>query len=235
MHSLLSSILDWQNLQRAYAELVAQFDETNKSNTYVGIDGITLADLETTATALLAAVRQELTDNMPPDPVRSSAVPKTDGTLRPVYLFSLKDRLKAQAIHRVIEPLIETRLSPFLFSYRPTRSHHQAAKSVAKRHRAYHQEDTVARIDLQQYIDHLDHGILRDLLLQYGIDEPVADRILQFASTARCEDGILQYASKGSLAGNSLTPLLQNVYLNDVDLVAGRQVALYRRVGGGIC
>src|SRR3989344_1556061 len=234
MPSLLHQITDWRNLERAYGDLVAQFDRQGKSALYAGMDGVRLTDMETNASMLLAAARVDLLEGVGPDPVRTGFVPKSDGSLRPVYMFSLKHRLKARALFRVIAPLVEPQLSPFLFSYRTGRSHHQAARSVAKRHRSHHPADTVARLDFEQYTDRLDHACLRSILPRYDLDQEVIERLLPFAIAPRIQQNTLTVSASGSMTGISVTALLANMYLNDIDAVAGRQASLYRRVGDDI-
>lgn len=229
--SLYTEIIDGKNIEAAYIDLYEKFLRTGKVHSYAGIDGLSFADLDRTPHELLCRVQQELIDAAPLDPALHIQIPKKNGKKRSIYVYTVKDRIRAEAVVRVIGPYIEAKLSPFLFSYRSTHPYWQAARSVSRRHRKHHQVDTVFVSDVSHYFDHIDHDLLRDCLRGHGFTEQDLALIEPFLQAKLLTEGSVEPYPVGVMPGVPLATFFANLFLNHVDEHVGKSVALYRRCG----
>lgn len=228
---MINQILDPENIKQAYLDLALQFEEELKVSHYTGIDSVRLIDVDYKAKKILDEVLQELKNCQPLTPARLVRIPKKDGKTRDIYILSIKDRIRARAIFRVIEPLFEKAYSPYLFSYRTSQPSALAARSVARRYHRYFKQDYVMTIDLKSYSDHINHDILKKQLINIGISQDILKLIEPFLNIRLWSDGELISWKKGVPQGMPLTALFANLYLTEVDKALGHKVALYRRVG----
>ncbi|MBI5413941.1 hypothetical protein HZA38_00290 [Candidatus Peregrinibacteria bacterium] len=231
---MFNLIISPENIQGAYFDLLEKFDAESKSSRYSGIDGVELNDFCTNSAELLQIVAEELRDFAPLSPVLEHKIPKSPGKLRSVYIYTVKDRIKAQAIFRVVEPIFEASYSPFLYSYRSSHPCHFAAKSVIRRYMKSYGEDAVFRTDIKDYTDELDHGLLREKLANLGFSSDVLRLLDLFIGSPVFSDGAIIFPKKGVTQGISITTHFLNIYLNDLDASMGKKVALYRRVGDDV-
>jgi RNA-directed DNA polymerase len=229
--SLFSEIPYSQNLQNAYCDLVRKFDEEGKTRFYSGVDGMTLRDVDLCSADFLHTIQKEMVELRPIDPVLEMKIPKRGGGKRSIYVYTLKDRIKAQAIYRIVEPMFEEQFSDFLFSYRSSHPHYKAVQSVARRYKKYYGEDTVLISDFSSYTDNIDREVLKTKLSEMGFEDDVLGLMSLFIDNVLLKDGKVIDSGIGVLTGVPLVTLFANFYLNDFDYLLGKRVALYRRVG----
>jgi len=228
---MFKQIINIKNIETAYLDLVEKFDELSKSNKYTGIDGISLNEINLSSAELFNQIQDELINLSPIDPVLKTTVPKKDGTPREIFIYTVKERIKAQAIYRIIEPVIEENLSDFLFSYRPSHPHYEAGRSVVKRYKKYYGEDTVLISDMSDYTANIDQDTLCEKLKELGLDEDVINLCKLFIYNPIIGNKKITYLKKGILTGIPLIGIFANLYLNNMDFYVGKKVSLYRRVG----
>ena len=231
MKNLFDQILDKKNLQGAYLDLVEKFDIEGKSAKYAGIDGVKLNDLNCTSAELLEEVLYELENYTPLLPALEYEIAKKDGGGRIIYVYAVKDRIKAQAISRVLQPIFEEIYSPFLFSYRSSQPSYYAAKTIAKRYKKNYGQDTIFQADISEYTENINKSILEQKLKETGLSSGVLRLLRLFMTNSILRDNEVVYPSKGVIQGVPLMTFFANLYLNDLDKVVGKKVALYRRVG----
>ncbi|MDD5165397.1 MAG: reverse transcriptase domain-containing protein [Candidatus Pacebacteria bacterium] len=223
-----------ENITHAYTDLVRKFDEESKAGRYRGVDGIKLNTLNFSSTEEIPVIRQEMRDLKKIRPAYMQTIPKKNGKKRKIFVYSIKERIKAEAIYRVLLPFFDSYFSPFLFSYRSSHPSYYAARSATRRYKRYYGEDHVLVTDISDYADTIDHDILLKKLLGLGLDARTLRLLELFIKTNTLEDGVLIERPRGVLTGTPLYALLSNFYMDDFDKWAGKSVALYRRVGDDI-
>jgi len=226
---IYETIISPTNIAKAYFEIGEKFILGNKVG-YSGLDGLRISDLDNNLEISLDDIRDELLSLSPLMPLSCHQVPKKDGKFRDIYISSTKDRIKTQAIVRVLEPILEKVYSPFLFSYRSSHPTHLAARSVVRRYHRYYDLDYILLIDVEKYFDSIDKQIILKKLVKLGIQEPTLQLIQLFFDQTVLKDNKIYLPLTGMMQGVSLAVLLANFYLNEVDWVIGKKVALYRRV-----
>jgi RNA-directed DNA polymerase len=173
-----------------------------------GIDGVTFEQVEKEGVEkLLAEIQQELkSGTYLPMRNRIKPISKGNGKFRKLAIPSIKDRIVQGAIKLILEPVFEADFQPGSFGYRPKRTAHQAIKQVSN---AIAQEKTrVIDIDLKSYFDTIRHDILLSKIALRIRDDKVM-HLLKLILKANGKKGVPQ--------GSVISPLLSNIYLNELD------------------
>jgi len=190
--------------------LRAAYDLAKKNNGAPGIDGVTFEAIEEGGgEAFLQQIRDELV-NRTYRPLRNRKVeiPKDGGKgkVRILGIPTIRDRVVQGALKLILEPIFEADFHEGSYGYRPKRTAHQAIDRVAK---AIVQNKTqVIDLDLKSYFDTVRH----DLLLA-KVARRVQDReVLYLLKTILKASG-----KRGVPQGGVISPLMSNLFLNEVD------------------
>ena len=229
--SLKDRVLKRDNVKSAYLELAEQFDISSHSARYEGLDSVKLTKVDYQSVDIIEEVREALASKEKLIPIRLSKIPKRTGGVRDVYILSVRDRIRARAIYRVLEPLCEKAYSQYLFSYRSTHASFYAGKSLGHRYRKSYKDDFILTVDLKSYSDYIDHEILKEKLFAIGVDQDFYEIFEPFIKVKLCQKGEMVDNVMGIPQGTPLTALCANLYLNEVDKKIGPMVEFYRRVG----
>jgi RNA-directed DNA polymerase len=115
------------------------------------------------------------------------------------------------ALKLILEPVFEADFQPGSFGYRPKRTAHVAIKRVAE---AIVQRKTrVLDVDLRAYFDNVRHDRLLEKVAQ-RVDDKDIMHLLKLMLKASGKKGVPQ--------GGVISPLLSNLYLNEVDKMLER-------------
>ncbi|MDD4996283.1 MAG: reverse transcriptase domain-containing protein [Patescibacteria group bacterium] len=228
---LFEKIIDIKNIRQAYLDLAKKFDQKSLTARYVGIEGLGLNDVKSQAEEFCQKARKELIEITPLAPAICHYIPKKDGSLRDIYVYSVRARIKAQAIYRVLEPIFENLYSPYLFSYRSSHSSFYASRSVARRYQRYYDKDFILIADLKNYSDYIDQDILITKLEKTISEKPLMEILKLFIKNAVYKDKKIYQPKIGVIQGVPLIALFTNLYLDDLDKYLGPKICLYRRIG----
>ncbi len=178
-----------------------------------GVDGVTFEAIEAQgAEALLEQLRDELIGRTyKPLPARRQEIPKDGGKVRVLSIPAIRDRVVQGALKLIVEPVFEADFQPGSFGYRPKRTAHDAIKRVAE---AIVQRKTrVLDFDLRSYFDNVRHDRLLDKVAK-RVDDADIMHLLKVILKASGKRGVPQ--------GGVISPLLSNLYLNEVDRMLER-------------
>jgi RNA-directed DNA polymerase len=87
-----------------------------------GVDGVNFKDIEKKigVDKFLSGLAQDLKDKTyQPNPVRRVMIPKADGSLRPLGIPTIRDRVAQMAVKLVIEPIFEADFCANSYGFRP--------------------------------------------------------------------------------------------------------------------
>jgi RNA-directed DNA polymerase len=173
-----------------------------------GNDGVTFEAIEAQgAEALLEQIRGELVGRTyQPLPARRHEIPKDGGKVRVLSIPAIRDRVVQGALKLILEPVFEADFQPGSFGYRPRKTAHGAIKRVAE---AIVQRKTrVLDFDLRSYFDNVRHDRLLEKVAK-RVDDADILHLLKVMLRASGKKGVPQ--------GGVISPLLSNLYLNEVD------------------
>ena len=179
-----------------------------KNNGAPGIDGVTFEAIEEAGLEdFLSQIRNELVSGTyHPLGNREKEIPKGGGKVRVLGIPAIRDRMVQGALRLIVEPIFEADFQEGSYGYRPKRRAHEAVNRVAE---AVVQNKTmVIDLDLEAYFDNVRHDILLGKVAQ-RVDDDSIMRLLKLILKANGRKGLAQ--------GSVISPLLANIYLNEVD------------------
>jgi len=230
---MFKEIISRANLEKAYLKLAEQMDSDGRSGRYAGYDGLKLADLEANSAKLIKEVRREMIAFKELSPAVLFTIPKKNNPqkLREIYIYNLKERVKAQAIYQIIEPHFDAYFSEWLFSYRSSHQSYFAARSTVRHYKKYHDRDYVLVADLTDYSNYINPEILLQKIKAMNFDKPVYKLLKLFIGNKIIKEGKISRREIGIIQGVPLVALFNNLYLDEFDKYSGPRADFYRRVG----
>jgi RNA-directed DNA polymerase len=183
-----------------------------RNNGAPGIDGVTFQDIESTGVeSYLQQIRDELVaETYRPMRYRSQDIPKGNGGVRTLKIPAIRDRVVQGALKLILEPIFEADFQEGSYGYRPKRTPHQAVQRVTL---AALDKTHVLDVDLKSYFDTIRHDILLGKVAERVEDKSIL-HLLKLILKAGGKRGVAQ--------GGPLSPLLSNLYLNQVDKMLER-------------
>lgn len=191
-----------------------------KNNGAPGVDGVTFEAIEAGGVDIfLEQIRDELVQGTyRPLRNRKQAIPKDGGKVRVLSIPAIRDRVVQGALKLILEPVFEADFQDGSFGYRPKRTAHEAVHRVADAIVRY--KTRVIDIDLKAYFDNVRH---QPLLAKVAarVDDTDVLHLLKMILKASGKKGVPQ--------GGVISPLLSNLYLNEVDRMLERAKEVTRR------
>jgi len=200
--------------------LQAAYKLAKENNGAAGIDEVTFAAIEEAGVSdFLVALQAELiAQTYRPIRNRRQAIPKGEGQFRILGIPCIRDRVAQGALKLILEPIFEADFQQGSYGYRPKRTAHQAVQRVTQA--VVHNKTKVIDLDLRSYFDSVRHDLLLKKVAQ-RVDDSRVMRLLKLILKASGKRGVPQ--------GGVISPLLSNLYLNEVDKMLERVKAQTRR------
>lgn len=197
------------------------FRLARENNGAPGIDGVTFDSIEAQGVgAFIEEIRKALVEHAyVPQRVRKVAIPKDGGKkVRVLSVPTIRDRVVQGALKLVLEPIFEADFQPGSFGYRPRKSAHEAVHRVAEA--ILLGKTYVIDLDLQSYFDNIQHQFVLGQVAKRVNDDDVL-RLLKQILRASGKQGVPQ--------GGVISPLISNLYLNEVDQMLEKAVRVTRQ------
>ncbi len=196
------------------------YRDAKKNDGAPGIDGVTFEDIEKSGLkGFLGQIQSELfSETYRPMRNRKKAIPKGADQVRVLGIPCIRDRVVQGALKLILEPIFEADFQPGSYGYRPKRTAHAAIDLVAQA--VVKNKTRVIDLDLRAYFDNVRHDILLSKAAERVSDDKVM-RLLKLILKASGKRGVPQ--------GGVISPLLSNIYLNEVDKMLERAKEVTRQ------
>ena len=182
----------------------------------VGIDGVTKDEYGKNFEANLELLVERLKKkSYRPKPARLVEIPKENGKMRPLSIYSYEDKLVQEALRRILEAVFEPMFYDEMMGFRPNRGCHKAIKKLnvmlERKPTNY-----VLDADIKGFFQHLDHDwIIR--FVESRIKDPNIIRLIRRMLKA----GILnnyefEAKEEGSGQGSVCSPIISCIYMHYV-------------------
>jgi RNA-directed DNA polymerase len=183
-----------------------------------GVDAVSFEDIEKQGVeSFLQNIEEELREKTyRPKPSKRVYIPKPDSRLRPLSIPTIKDRVVQSALRIVIEPIFEADFEDCSFGFRVNRSAQQAACEVRKLLNMGYTE--VVETDIEDCFGSIPHRELLDMIAKRIVDGKILWLVkLILKAGVVGEDNRISKDTKGTPQGGAISPLLANIYLNNID------------------
>jgi group II intron reverse transcriptase/maturase len=142
-------------------------------------------------------------------------VPKEDGRDRLIGIPALEDKIVQRAASEVIGAVFEADFKGFSYGFRPGRHQHNALDALTvgiERKKV----SWILDADIRGFFDTIDRGWLMKFVEHRIADRRVNRHIKKWLEAGVMEDGKRIRVEEGTPQGESISPLLANIYLHYV-------------------
>ena len=181
-----------------------------------GLDNMPLSELEDYWNLNQDRIKEELlTGTYQPGVIKIQEIITKNGKRRNISTLNTIDRfitrLLAQKLHRYIEPLFLKNS----FAFQENKGIQDAvlqAKSYIDANALY-----VCEIDLKDFFDNIPHHLLMKQLKAFLSNSALLQLIEKYIYCQTSFNGKITAKTKGIIQGNSISPILSNLYLHPLD------------------
>lgn len=182
-----------------------------------GVDGMPVGQLAAYLRRRWPTHRAQLmAGTYQPYPVRRVVIPKPNGGQRELGIPTVLDRFVQQAILQVLQRRWDATFSESSYGFRPGRSAPQAVRQ-AQRHigEGY---TFVVDLDLERFFDRVNQDKLMAMVAKRVNDKRLLRQIRAFLNAGVLDAGLARASTgEGVPQGGPLSPLLSNLYLDELD------------------
>lgn len=213
----------------APANLLAAFERVARNKGAAGVDHVTVEEFRKRRDEHLASIHEQLRqDTFRPQMIRRKFIEKPGTTeKRPLGIPTVRDRVVQGALRHVLEPIFEKEYAEHSYGFRPGKGCKDALRRV---------DDLIKRgyrhtvdVDLKAYFDSIPHDKLLDEVRKRVADGRVLGLIEAYLKASILDGMDVWDPARGAPQGAVLSPLLSNLYLNDLDhLMASRGYEMTR-------
>lgn len=149
-----------------------------------------------------------------PAPKRRTRVPKKSNGTRPLGIPNGSEKLVQEVLRIILEAYYEPKFRDSSHGFRPERGCHTALKHVTTK---FQSTTWFIEGDIKGCFDNIDHDILLNILKRDVHDGRLIHLIDRFLKAGYMEGWQYHKTYSGTPQGDVLSPLLSNIYLNELD------------------
>jgi RNA-directed DNA polymerase len=209
-YSINDKVYKRENLEAAY-------ERTKRNKGTHGVDNVSVKYFGKHLEHNLKKLQEELkSETYRPQKLRRIYIPKPGSAeKRPISIPTVRDRVVQGAVKSVIEPIFERTFADTSFGFRPNRN----AKQALKRVEAQLNQGLCWAIDcdIKSYFDTIPHDKLIGKVKEQVTDSKLIKLLEQMLEQGIMESHKEWTPTQGTPQGGVVSPLLANIYLNELD------------------
>lgn len=213
-----------QESQTRYTSLMHHFTVANLRACFesldgkkaTGVDGVTKTMYGQNLEANLQELHRKLHQmSYRPKPVRRVEIPKEDGSMRPLGISCLEDKIVQEMARRILETIYEPLFIETSYGFRPKRSCHDTLRQV--NHEVMSERvNWIADLDLAQFFDTMPHSEILAVLSERIADQKFLRLIARMLKAGVQTPGGIVQDELGSPQGSIVSPVIANAFLDHV-------------------
>lgn len=212
--SLMDKVFSLRNLWSSWSAVAA-------NDGAAGVDHVTIRMYEQRVEENLANLSEQLkAGTYRPGAIRRVEIDKPGGGKRPLGIPTVRDRIVQKAVCNVIQPIFERDFAQHSYGFRPGRGCRDALRRVDHLLRTGHRY--VVDADLKSYFDTIPHEKLMEKVRKKVADGRVLELIQSFLKQGVMQGMIQWTPAAGAPQGAVLSPLMSNIYLDELDHLMAR-------------
>lgn len=190
---------------------VADGISRNRGANTPGVDGEVHRDVS----GRLETIREGLREGQyRPQPTRRVYIPKKGGKFRPLGIPTATDKLVQAMVARVLTEIYEPVFTDHSHGFRKGRSCHTALDEIKHN---WNGTKWIIEADIRGCFDHIDHDVLMELLAKRIEDRRLLKLIRSLLQAGYLEDWVYHRTYSGTPQGGTVSPILANIYLHELD------------------
>jgi len=190
--------------------------QVRRSGKAAGTDGMTIDAFEARLNHELNRLRQQIVGGTySPQPLRQYFIEKKSGKLRPIRIWSLRDKVAQRVVVDAITPVLEAHFLDCSYGFRPGRSVQQAVEAVTILRDAG--QRWVLDADISECFDSIDLQLLMGQVRRVVSTEIFVSLIEDWLYTLIAGSNKVGQQIAGVSQGGVISPLLANLYLHRFD------------------
>ena len=181
-----------------------------------GVDGVTYRMYEKDAARNIQQLYERLREGKyRAQPLRRIYIPKENGKERPISIPSLEDKIVQKATGKVLNAIYEQDFLECSYGFRPGRSPHHALDEVG-RVICTRPTSWILELDITAYFDSIVREQLMEMIERRISDGSMLQLIRKWIQVGVIDEGRLLVSETGTGQGQTISPLLANIYLHYV-------------------
>ena len=206
---LMDEVLSKDNLNLAYSRVV-------RNKGAAGVDEMTCEQVKEFLTVHgNELIHQIKSREYQPQPVRRVEIPKPNGGVRKLGIPTVVDRIIQQALVQKMTPIFEPTFSEYSYGFRPNRRCQDAIdRALELLNQGY---EWIVDLDLEKFFDNVPQDKLIRLVDNAVHDSDITALIHKYLRAGVMINGTFENTDVGTPQGGNLSPLLSNIYLNELD------------------
>ena len=187
-----------------------------KRTAAAGVDGVTWEEYGEQLAERLTDLHRRVHDGRYRAlPSKRAWIPKADGSMRPLGIAGLEDKIVQLAVSWVLQAIYEQDFAGFSYGFRPGRGQHNALDAawvgIMQKKVSW-----IVDADIKGFFDTLDHAWLIKFVEHRVADARLLRLLRKWLRAGVSEDGEWSSTTAGTPQGAVISPLLANIYLHYV-------------------